>query len=87
MACVQKFRKCGLKPNWETNLHLSLSAFFLGSLLVNSNSIVFVALYMIISPPPVTGGDYRIALRPSEQGFVRAIFPLLFQLESPKLGM
>lgn len=56
MACVQKFRKCGLKPNWETNLYLSVSAFFLGSLFVNSNSIVFVALYMIISPPPVTGG-------------------------------
>ena len=69
MACVQKFRKCGLKPNWETNLYLSLSAFFfLGSLLVNSNSIVFVALYMLISPPSVTGGDYRIALRSSEQG-------------------
>ena len=45
-----------------------ISFFFLGSLLVNSNSIVFVALYMLISPPPVTGGDYRIALRPSKQG-------------------
>ena len=45
-----------------------ISFFFLGSLLVNSNSIVFVALYMLISPSPVTGGDYRIALRPSEQG-------------------
>ena len=63
-----------------------ISFFFLGSLLVNSNSIVFVALYMLISPPPVTGGTIGLHfVRPNKACPGHISFAL--SIESPKLGI